>query len=392
MSRLLIAACLAILTAPVEVGRADSRTVSEQNAATTERKFVLHFDRPGARITRDTAAALNVRTLAEYDTMIAVALPEQARDAFLEHVTTLGARAVELEDVILTPRATVSTVHKAAVPSGAGPGLFLIQSIAPATEAWQAAIRRSGVVAVGAVPERSVLVAGTLPQISELARLPWVQYAGPYEPAFKYAPVADPSHTEFTIQLADVPIASDAIGSIRHRVGALFAETRHEGILTARFTADMATAQALLEERFVIGVEAYRPMQSSDERQALSVTTAGPPSGGTTRYLAWLNAPGRDITPDKLTQSGIIVDIADTGVDNGCGGAGTRHLDLAGRTVYHNGATPIGGRTESRLVVQPEIPRQGGPRNSHCRDRWRQSDDRNQCRSAAYLRPRYGRQ
>ncbi len=306
-------------------------------------KYMLHSSKPGLRVRPADVAVLGARSLAEYEAMHAVTVPEAAREAFLQRVAHLGLEAVELEDVVRTPRATLSTKARHIFRPPAQPGLFIVQHIAPATEAWQAAVRNSGAVIVASLPERAVLLAADAEQIADLARLPWVQYASVYEPSYKYAPAAAPDQTEFTLQVADMPASAQAVAAIRSRVGGFSDETRHGATLTARFTANLPTALSLLSEPFVIGVEAFTPMKASDERQSLSLTTVSPPNLQTTRYLAWLAAPGRDITPNNLTQSNIVVDIADTGVDAGCGNTSQRHADLGGRTVYHTGAPLSGG-------------------------------------------------
>lgn len=107
-------------------------------------------------------------------------------------------------------------------------------------------------------------------------------------------------------------------------------------------TKDLASAYALLDEPFVIGVEAYVAPEFSDERQAYSLSGASAPTPGVS-YLSWLASRG--ITPNALTNSGIIVDVADSGVDMGCLNV-NRHKDLLGRVVYYTAA--VGGSTTDR--------------------------------------------
>lgn len=302
----------------------------------TERKLLLTPRGENRRVAPADLAEPHARVVAEYEAMHVVAVPEVAVDHVSARLHKLGFDVTELDDVIETPRRKIKPGVDHPPPAPFTAGLFIVQYTAPATAAWQAALRGSGVVVVQSLPGRAVLVAASVEQVARLSKLPWVQYTGPYVAEYKYAPLAPPGHTEFTIQIANTVGSAPAINAIRERVGGFLSESRYESELTARIrTDDLASAQALLNEPFVIAVEAYVPAELSDERQALSLTGAAVPTGG--NYLTWL--ANRGITPTALTNSGIVVDVADTGVDMGCSTSTTlKHKDLLGRIVYYTSA------------------------------------------------------
>lgn len=312
--------------------------------AKKERKLLVT---PSGQQQRRVPAALlteGSRVMADYDAMQAIGVPEAAYDRIAEKLAKNGFEVTELENGIRTPRRFI----EAGMVSPAAPyaaGLFLLQYSAPATPAWQALVRRSGVEVVESLPERAVVVTASREQAGVLARFPWVDYIGPYLAEYKHAPVGEADSTEYTIQMADTTASAQAVEELKARVGGFLTESRYGGQLTARIrTANLAAARALLDEPFVMAVEAYVPSQPSDERQSLSATTtAATPAIGAS-YLNWLAARG--ITPNALTNSGIVVDVADSGVDLGCINNANRHRDLVGRVVYNNDL--LGGTTDRR--------------------------------------------
>jgi hypothetical protein len=328
--------------------------ISADGRSRHDAKFLLQHPHNGVEISQVAVELAGGRVLASYDGPLAVAVAEPARDAFLESMASLGVDVRELDDMIYTPRRAIDPQLDMLPRRTSGAGLFLLQYAAPATPAWQAALRSSGVVPIISLPERAIVVVAAAEQIDHLARLPWVQYAGPYDRDYKFAPAGE-DHGEFVIQIADTELTAGAIEYIEALAGGFVMRTASDGILTARIRTDRATAEMFLDEPFVVGVETFIEPQPSDERQALSLTgestlqaaatfatTTGTGTG--TNYRKWLNKYG--FTAAALTSSNIVVDIADYGVDLGCSsdtGSIKAHLDLRGRIVYHNGATKPGG-------------------------------------------------
>ncbi|HEX6097622.1 MAG TPA: S8 family serine peptidase [Thermoanaerobaculia bacterium] len=314
------------------------------------------------------------RTLVAYGSSShAVRVPGAARDAFLGRMAALGLEVRELQEHIHTPGRRIDPRADRPPAAPAGPGLFLLQYIAPPLPEWQAAVRAGGATEILPLPERAIVVVATRDQIARIAREPWIDYSGPYLPDDKFRP-AGADQGEFTLQIADTEATRASIASIEARLGGFVYQSSSDGILTARFRAPRATATHLVTEPFVLGVETFVPLQPSDERQSLSLT--GQPTlsaaaafanalpGTATNYRRWLDHYG--FTASALTSSGIVVDVADTGVLTGCGATSTEtraHVDLRGRVVYHNGATLVttgGSITEVGIDRTPDYTDQGG--------------------------------
>jgi hypothetical protein len=303
------------------------------SAAAKERRFLVTPVQHGRRVPAQVLATPGARALADYDAMQAIAVPEAARDRVAQMLRDAGFEVEDLADLIRTPRVLIRTDVDQAPAAPFAAGLFVVQFSAPATPAWQAFLRMSGVVVVESLPERSVVISATTAEAATLAKLPWVQYVAPYLSEYKFHPVAPDGQTEFIVTVADTPLSAAALRTIREGVGGFVTETRYGAQVTARISTTMTLASSLLDNPFVLGVEAYLPPELSDERQAMALNgKASPAAAG--RYLAFLAARG--ITPDLLTASGIVVDIADTGVDHGCNYTNASP-DLKGRFVFHQG-------------------------------------------------------
>ncbi|HEX6100978.1 MAG TPA: S8 family serine peptidase [Thermoanaerobaculia bacterium] len=303
----------------------------------------------------------------------AVRVPDAARDAFLARMAALGLEVRELQEHIHTPGRRIDPRVDRPPAAPAGTGLFLLQYIAPPLPEWQAAVRAGGATEILPLPERAIVVVATREQIARIAREPWIEYSAPYLPDDKFRP-AGADQGEFTLQIADTEATRASIASIEARVGGFTYRSSSDGIFTARFRAPRATATHFVTEPFVLGVETFVPLQPSDERQALSLTgqpTLGAAAafanalpGTATNYRRWLDRYG--FTASALTSSGIVVDVADTGILTGCGATSTEsraHVDLRGRVVYHNGATIVttgGSVTEVGLDRSPDYTDDGG--------------------------------
>lgn len=314
-------------------------------------KFLVMSSVRHRPVTSDQLAAAGAQILAKYDAGAhAISLPVAARDAFLARVAVHGAEVRELPDTIHTPGRVINPHSDAAAPAPAA-GLYVVQYVAPATPDWQAALQKTGAIVVQAIPERAAIVAADRSQADALRSHAFIQYVAPYVRDHKFKPAPVPA-SEFVLMVADAPLSAHSIADIQQRVGPLVATTSFDGVLTARFQADLATANELLNEPFVIGVETYVAPRPSYERQALALTGATTLAGARTiagtggtpaDYRDWLNKYG--FTPQALVNSSVIVDIADGGVDMGCSSpflATLEHPDLKGRIVYHNGAQPPG--------------------------------------------------
>jgi len=329
MERLVVGAAMAI---------ASSLAPPASHAAQpSEVKLLLIPIKQDVALTAASLRSDGAQVLASYGSSHAIAIPETGAAALLSR---LGDRveAREISDVIRTPGGRTIERNAAPVELVDGPiGLFVVQYIAPPTNEWLLELADAGMAVVETLPEHSALVVGLPAQVSALSRRSWVQRVVPYLAEDKFKPVGS-DRGLFTLHVADTSATQDEIADIRRRAGRFLTTSSYRNVLTARIATDRATAEDLVKRRIVVGVETYIPPTPSDERQALALTGVTSIFGGS--YLNWL--AGYGITPYGLTNSGIVVDIADTGIDFGCATntSNTRaHLDLRGRIAYHTGTT-----------------------------------------------------
>ncbi|MGN6186691.1 MAG: S8 family serine peptidase, partial [Thermoanaerobaculia bacterium] len=288
----------------------------------------------GVVLPQQALGADGASVIATYPSMHAVRVPLVARDRVADRLRSAGFDVQELAHVIHAPGRLIDPRREPPMDASFDAGLYLLQYAAPATPEWQAYLRLVDARVVQSLAERAVVVTARRSTAAALARLAWVEYVGPYVFAFKFAPAYGTAEGAYTLVMADTSLSAAEIAATRARVNGFVTETSHDGVLVARVQTDFLTAISLVDEPFVLGVEPYIAPQLSDERQDLGITGVSSPVGG--NYLNWLAARG--ITPNALTQSGAIVDVADTGVDLGCYPyIGPQHDDLQGRLVYHNG-------------------------------------------------------
>lgn len=336
----ILAGCTGTARTPLNPSMFSAAPVQIPSKDSDLRKLLVIHQVKNPTLPPDVASDAAVHRLAQYDTMDAISVSAAALNRIVSHLIEAGSEVRELEDVIRTPGRTIATSRKQVSVFPYEHGLYLLQYSAPATAAWQTAVRQSGVRVIDYLPERAVVVAGTTQQVAALSANPWVQYAGPYLAEHKFIAVTPADHSEFLIRFADTPDSASSIRRARDIVGGFTWEDRNASSLIAHFRADATTALALLAEPFVMTVEPYFAMQLSDERQAIGIEgVTAPTIPPATRYLNWLATYG--ITPSNLTASGIIVDVADTGVDWGYSYRVSEweqwHPDLKGHVVYHNG-------------------------------------------------------
>jgi hypothetical protein len=196
--------------------------------------------------------------------------------------------------------------------------LHLVQMIGPIKREWVEQLERA-VEVVSYIPNNAYLVKAdqaTMPQIRSLTSSgkPFVQWTGPYKPAYKIAPEIHLESNEeisVTIQI----FTSDRNAALNVLSG--FGQVLGEPIEILNYTnVKLKTSAQLLADiariNDVIWIEPLRQPELYDERQDQIV--AGNTAGGQLTgpgYLAWLKARGLASIPD------FVIDLADTGIDRG---------------------------------------------------------------------------
>jgi hypothetical protein len=222
----------------------------------------------------------------------------------------------------------------AAVPAFSGRGLRLVQFAGPILPAWRAELEADGARVVAYIPQNTYLVYGDLPVVQRLqamaARAPHLQWEGTYEDAFKIHPQARVVGSQgrqrevgtewFAVQMvADSP-ANEITMALLHQLS-LEPIARSEFALeyfnvVVRLTPTSLPLVAARPE--VISIMPYFPRRLKGERQAqiiagnLTNNGALPAGPG---YLTWLASKG--FNQAQFDASGFVVDVTDSGVDNG---------------------------------------------------------------------------
>jgi hypothetical protein len=234
-------------------------------------------------------------------------------------------------------------------PSGlfAGKRLHLVQFAGPVQPAWRKTLLDTGAQIVNYIPHNAYLVygdAGALARVQSLSALPTVQWDGPYLEDYKIHPAARaPGTSLFNVQLvANAEINAATIGLLAPvaRPRRVF---QFVNVVAPLAPEDLDRIAARPD---VVSIQPYHRAQKQDERQDQIV--AGNISGNVpsaTGYLAWLASKG--FTQEQFAASGFVVDMADSGIDDGT--TSPNHFGL-----YSGGNTNAASRVAyARLVGTP---------------------------------------
>jgi hypothetical protein len=238
----------------------------------------------------------------------------------------------------------------------AGKRLHLVQFAGPVQPAWRRELLDAGVQIVGYVPQNTYLVCGDSHSIAQLQALaatsPHIQWDGAYLDDYKTHPAARAGKTDqFTIQLfADTQANAETLRlldglklapmSQHHRV------LDYLNIVVRLRAADLALVAARPD---VVSIQPRFTPRKSCERQDQIV--AGNLDGNVPTgpgYLAWL--AGKGFSDEQFAASGFVVDITDSGIDDGT--TSPNHFGL-----YVGGQTNAASRVVySRLEGTPNSP------------------------------------
>jgi hypothetical protein len=228
--------------------------------------------------------------------------------------------------------ATAGKALRQPVGAFTGKRLHLVQFVGPVQNAWHEALKKSGAQIISYLPENAYLVYGDSQSLIRLQRsagtMTSVQWDGEYRDDYKIHPKArlvdgngNPQQIatdEFSIQLVADPAANKATLALIDR---LKFEPIHRQYNLLQYVNVFVRLKAqdlglIAAQPDVISIQPYFTPRKQDERQdqivAGNLTGNVPTAPG---YLAWLASKG--FTQAQFTASGFVVDMSDSGIDNG---------------------------------------------------------------------------
>lgn len=269
-----------------------------------------------------------------------------------------GARNVLLASGVLDTASPAALALREAPVGGAGRHLHLVQLAGPTEPAWYAALEASGAKVVAYVPWNAYLLYGDAAAIERLRTLgrasAFVRWDGPYLGDRKLAtddgePGPD-AISYWAVQLvrdeAANAVTRDLVDRLRRApIRSAFDVLVYRNVVAAFSRAE---ARVIADRPDVVSVRRWVPPVKLDERQdqilAGNLTGTLPSGPG---YLAWLTSQG--FTQGQFTASGFVVDLSDSGVDNGTTTPNHRGL-------FVNGTAPGTSRVVyNRLVGTPTL-------------------------------------
>ena len=201
----------------------------------------------------------------------------------------------------------------------AGQRAHLIQFTGPIQPEWHAALRQTGVQILNYLPDNAYLVYGDAAALARAQRLPVVQWHGIYRAEHKIHPRARQRLTdEFAIQLvadAGANVATMALLD-QLKLAPVRRQTKFGAFINIVVRLRPEDLDMLAAQPDVLSVQPYFPPQKQDERQSqiIAGNLAGNiPSGP--GYLAWLASKG--FAQAQFDASDFVVDVSDSGIDNG---------------------------------------------------------------------------
>ncbi|HWD20939.1 MAG TPA: S8 family serine peptidase [Verrucomicrobiae bacterium] len=243
----------------------------------------------------------------------------------------------DYDSIFLSARTlrTSSSPTKAAVKNSAnftGQRLHLIHFAGPPLPAWRDALLATGVRIVDYLPENAYLVYGDAAALSAVQKLaataPHVQWEGEYLDDYKIHPLARTvdaagrARTVGTDRFAIQLVKDDAVNAETAKMVdrlKLAPLERQQVVLgyvniVGRFRAADLTNLAARPD--VISIQPYGARKKLGERQdqiiAGAITNGALLGAG---YLSWLESKG--FTQEQFDASGFVVDVSDSGIDEG---------------------------------------------------------------------------
>jgi hypothetical protein len=220
----------------------------------------------------------------------------------------------------------------------------LIQLVGPVQESWLVSLAERGIRLVEPVGPYAYFVRSEAALVKSLESLPFVEWTGPFEPAYKVNPVllksarAEEANAELgPIEGVNIGVLTDGkveeVALLVTELGGVIQNIAPETLdiyrsITATLPDEAVPVIAAHPD--VRWIDAVRKPIPEDERSAQILYeafngAAAPNTGPVTGYAANLAALG-------VNGTGVTIAICDTGIDTN--NAATMHADLAGRFAF----------------------------------------------------------
>lgn len=260
-----------------------------------------------------------------------------------------AADVIELNAQRINTRAPAAQLKRQARGTFTGRRLHLVQFVGPVRPEWREALEVSGVKVLNYVAENAYLISGDAKALAVLqkwaAGADYVQWEGEYAAEFKIHPEvrkhdswnqisAATDSDVFAIQIAEDaeanPVTLALIESLKlESIQRDFRVLQFRNLIV-RLPADRIAEISARPD--VISIQLYNEPDKRDERQA-QILAGNLMGGGLTGpgYLDWLTEKG--FTQAQFDASGFLVDVSDSGIDNGTVAPGHfafyQHADFA---------------------------------------------------------------
>jgi hypothetical protein len=250
---------------------------------------------------------------------------------------------IKLNAKLLNTRASEIMALRKSAGNFSGKHLHLVQFAGPVKPEWLAALEKHGARIVSYIPENAYLIYGDAGAIAKMQTWAgtnqFVQWEGDYADAYKIDPDAPELFSEggsdtFSIQLVDDAAANVATLTLIGQWQLAAAQNEYTLLgyrnITVRLPPEKLNLLAAQPD--VVSIQPYFAPHKLDERQDIiltgNLTSSNTPSAP--GYLAWLASKG--FTQAQFTNSNFIVDVSDSGIDNGTTSPGHFGLYTSGDT------------------------------------------------------------
>ena len=218
--------------------------------------------------------------------------------------------------------------------------LYIVQFVGPVKKQWVNELKSAAEI-VSYIPNNAYLVRANGDGLASINRLvaegAFVQWAGAFKPSYKIAPeisLGSDEEIAVTVQLASADAARDVQDLVaRSSASVIGTPTSILNYTNVRLKVQPRMLADVARMSNVLWIEQWTEPVLHDEKQGLILAGKLTGSEPKSSYLAWLQSKGINSTPD------FIVDVADTGIDQGLLDPQILHKDFlnsagAARVMY----------------------------------------------------------